>query len=207
MIAYSSRCLAALCLMLAWCGQGAPASAPPVRVVVSFSILDDIVRRIGGSEVVVTSLIGPDSDAHLFEPNPDQARLLAKAQLFVVNGLGFEGWLTRLTRSAQFGGVIVTATDGVAPITTTEPGETSPVPDPHAWQDPRNGIVYADNIARAARASRHCFSKTSRILGSSSNSREIPARFRARHSIPTPCRGQTGRPRPTSEWSNTTPPP
>ena len=87
MIAYSSRCLAALCLMLAWCGQGAPASAPPVRVVVSFSILDDIVRRIGGSEVVVTSLIGPDSDAHLFEPNPDQARLLAKAQLFVVNGL------------------------------------------------------------------------------------------------------------------------
>ena len=110
------------------------------------------MRRIGGGEVVVTSLIGPDSDAHVFEPNPDQARLLAKAQLFVVNGLGFEGWLTRLTRSAQFGGVVVTATDGVAPITTTEPGETSPVPDPHAWQDPRNGIIYADNIARALAA-------------------------------------------------------
>ena len=152
MLMRGSRCLAALCLMLACCTQAATAAAPPVRVVVSFSILEDIVRGVGGDEVVVTSLIGPDSDAHVFEPNPDQARLLAKAQLFVVNGLGFEGWLTRLTRSAQFGGVVVTATDGVAPITTTEPGETSPVPDPHAWQDPRNGIVYADNIARALAA-------------------------------------------------------
>src|SRR5437764_7404054 len=114
MIAYSSRCLAALCLMLAWCGQGAPASAPPVRVVVSFSILDDIVRRIGGSEVVVTSLIGPDSDAHLFEPNPDQARLFANAQLFVVNGVCFEGWLNRLSRSDHIGVVFVTSTNGGA---------------------------------------------------------------------------------------------
>ena len=149
MVVHGSRCLAALCLMLACCTQAAAAAAPPVRVVVSFSILADIVRRIGGGEVAVTSLIGPDSDAHVFEPNPDQARLLAKAQLFVVNGLGFEGWLTRLTRSAQFGGVVVTATHGVAPITTTERGGASPVPDPHAWQDPRNVIVYADNIARA----------------------------------------------------------
>ena len=131
MVVHGSGCLAALCLVLAWCTQ---AAAAPVRAVVSFSILEDIVRRIGGGEVVVASLIGPDSDPHVFEPNPDQARLLAKAQLFVVNGLGFEGWLTRLTRSAQFGGVVVTATDGVAPITTTEPGETPPVPDPHAWQ-------------------------------------------------------------------------
>jgi zinc/manganese transport system substrate-binding protein len=149
MLVHGSRCLAVLCSMLAWCSQ---AAAAPVTVVVSFSILEDIVHRIGGGEVVVTSLIGPDSDAHAFEPNPDQARLLAKAQLFVVNGLGFEGWLTRLTRSAQFAGVVATATDGVAPITTTEPGGASRVPDPHAWQDPRNVIIYADNIARALAA-------------------------------------------------------
>jgi zinc/manganese transport system substrate-binding protein len=152
MVVRGSRCLAALCLMVAWCNQAAAEASPPVRVVVSFSILADIVHRIGGGEVVVTSLIGPDSDAHVFEPNPNQARLLAEAQLFVVNGLGFEGWLTRLTRSAQFAGVVVTTTDGVAPITTTEPGRASSVPDPHAWQDPRNVIIYADNIARALAA-------------------------------------------------------
>src|ERR1700732_4411617 len=149
---HGSRCLAALCLMLAWYSQAAAAAAAPVRVVVSFSILEDIVRQIGGGEVAVTSLIGPDSDAHVFEPNPDQARLLAAAQLFVANGLGVRGWLPRLTRSAQFGGVVVTAPDGVAPIAPTEPGETSPVLDPHAWQDPRNGIVYAENIAGALAA-------------------------------------------------------
>ena len=145
-----SRWLAALCLMLVWC-SGAVA-APPVQVVVSFSILEDIVRRIGGGEVAVTSLIGPDSDAHVFEPSPDQARLLAKAQLFVVNGLGFESWIARLTRSAQFGGVIVTATEGIVPIAAGEAGKASAVPDPHAWQDPRNGVIYADNIARALAA-------------------------------------------------------
>src|SRR5438105_5599683 len=145
-----SRWLAALCLMLGWC-SGAVA-APPDQVVVSFSILEDIVRRIGGGEVAVTSLIGPDSDAHVFEPSPDQARLLAKAQLFVVNGLGFESWIARLTRSAQFGGVIVTATEGIVPIAAGEAGKASAVPDPHAWQDPRNGVIYADNIARALAA-------------------------------------------------------
>jgi zinc/manganese transport system substrate-binding protein len=140
-----SRRLAALCLMLAWCSQAM--AAPPVRVVASFSILADIVREVGGGDVAVTSLIGPDSDAHVFEPTAEQARLLAKAQLFVVNGLGFEGWLSRLTRSAQFSGLVVTAAAGITPITIAEPGETRAVTDPHAWQDPRNGIVYAENIA------------------------------------------------------------
>jgi zinc/manganese transport system substrate-binding protein len=100
----------------------------------------------------VTSLIGPDSDAHVFEPSPDQARLLARAQLLVVNGLGFESWLARLIRSAQFGGTVVTASDGIAPIVATAVGEAAAEPDPHAWQDPRNTIVYAANIAQALAA-------------------------------------------------------
>src|SRR5512133_1734385 len=126
-----SRQLAALCLMLASCSQAM--AAPPVRVVASFSILADIVREVGGDDVAVTSLIGPDSDAHVFEPTADQARLLAKAQLFVVNGLGFESWLSRLTRSAQFGGLVVPAAAGITPIAIAEPGETRALTDPHAW--------------------------------------------------------------------------
>jgi zinc/manganese transport system substrate-binding protein len=144
-----ARYLAAVCFMLVWGSQHPATADPPIRAVVSFSILDDIVHEIGGDDVAVTSLIGPDSDAHVFEPRPDQAQLLAKAQLFVVNGLGLEGWLTRLTSSAQYRGPVVVATAGIAPITTTEPGEATPSPDPHAWQDPRDGIIYADNIARA----------------------------------------------------------
>jgi zinc/manganese transport system substrate-binding protein len=139
-------------LVLLWPNQHPAALTPPVRVVVTFSILEDIVRQVGGDDVTVTSLIGPDADAHVFEPTPDQAKLLASAQLFVINGLGLEGWLTRLAGSAQYHGPVVVATRGITPITTTEAGEPTPAPDPHAWQDPRNAVVYADNIRRALTA-------------------------------------------------------
>jgi len=69
------RWLAVAGLVLAWPTQGAAAVTSPIRVVVSFSILQDIVQEVGGGDVAVTSLIGPDSDAHVFEPRPDQARL------------------------------------------------------------------------------------------------------------------------------------
>src|SRR5260221_279671 len=126
------RWLAAAGLVLAWPTQGAEAVTSPIRVVVSFSLLKDIVQEVGGGDVAVTSLIGPDSDAHVFEPRPDQARLLSEAQLFVVNGLGFEGWLTRLTGAAQYRGSVVVATEAITPITTTEPGQATPGPDPQA---------------------------------------------------------------------------
>ena len=142
------RWLRLFCVLLAWCGA-ASAAEPPVRVLVSFSILEDIVQEIGGAAVAVTSLIGPDSDAHVFEPSPDQLRLLAHAQLFVVNGLGLEGWETRLVQSAQYRGPVVVASDGITPIETAEPGAVPRVPDPHAWQNVKNAEVYAANIARA----------------------------------------------------------
>jgi len=142
------RLIAVLCFLLAWCGFAWPADSA-LRVLVSFSILQDIVQEIGGGEVAVTSLVSPDSDAHAFEPSPDQLRLLSGAQLFVVNGLGLEGWETRLVQSAQYRGPVLVASEGITPIETTELNAAAPVPDPHAWQDVKNAEVYADNIARA----------------------------------------------------------
>ena len=144
-----SRCLAAFCLVLAWSAQGASAAQTPVRVLVSFSILADIARQVGGSDVAVTSLIGPDANEHVFEPSPDQVRQLTQAQLFIVNGFGLEGWRTRLIQSAQYRGLVVIATAGITPLMTTETDETAPSPDPHAWQDPRNAVIYAEHIMRA----------------------------------------------------------
>jgi len=144
-----SRCLAAFCLVLAWSAQGVSAAQTPVRVLVSFSILADIARQVGGSDVAVTSLIGADANEHVFEPSPDQVRQLTQAQLFIVNGFGLEGWRTRLIQSAQYRGLVVIATAGITPLMTTETDETAPSPDPHAWQDPRNAIIYAEDIMRA----------------------------------------------------------
>lgn len=94
-------------------GTGAAALAAPVPVVASFSILGDMVREVGGENVSVTTLVGPDGDAHTYEPTPANARELARARLLVVNGIDFETWLPRLTQAAGFKGTTVVAADGV----------------------------------------------------------------------------------------------
>src|SRR5258708_28578642 len=113
------RCFSALCLILVSSGSTAWATQPPIRVVVSFSILEDIVHEVGGSDVAVTSLIGRDANEHVFEPSPDKVRLLAQAWLFVVNGLGLEGWVTRLIQSAQYPGPPLIAPERIKPLPAT----------------------------------------------------------------------------------------
>ncbi|MAR73558.1 zinc ABC transporter substrate-binding protein [Halomonas sp.] len=85
----------------------------PTQVVASFSVLADMVRNVGGDRVEVTSLVGPDSDPHVYSPRPTDARALAEADLVVLNGLQFEGWMTRLLDASGYQGKTVVATDGV----------------------------------------------------------------------------------------------
>jgi zinc/manganese transport system substrate-binding protein len=121
-----------------------------VQVVTSISILSDLVKNVGGQHVAVTELIGPDADAHAFEPNPADAKALAGADLVVVNGLGLEGWLDRLVTASGYRRPVSVASEGVAPREMDEAGRT--VTDPHAWQDLANGKLYVENIARGLAA-------------------------------------------------------
>lgn len=88
----------------------------PISVVASFSILGDMVERIGGEHVDVTTLVGPDGDTHVYQPTPAAARSVSDAEILVVNGLEFEGWMDRLIEASGFEGVRVVATDGIEPI-------------------------------------------------------------------------------------------
>jgi len=88
----------------------------PLKVVASFSILADMVKQVGGDYVSVTSLVGPNEDAHVFDPSPGDARALAAADVVVINGLHFEGWIDRLIKSSGFKGKLVVASDGIVPI-------------------------------------------------------------------------------------------
>jgi zinc/manganese transport system substrate-binding protein len=120
----------------------------PVKAVASFSILADMVRNVGGEQVEVTTLVGPDGDAHVYQPSPADARAIAEAQVVVVNGFGFEGWMPRLISAAAFKGVTVVATQGVQPLAMGG-GEfnAKAKTDPHAWQDLQRGMAYVNNIA------------------------------------------------------------
>ncbi|MDB6102235.1 MAG: periplasmic solute binding protein [Gammaproteobacteria bacterium] len=115
----------------------------PLRVVASFTVLSDLTHEIGADLVTVQSLVGPDGDAHVYQPTPTDVRAVGSARIVVLNGLGFEGWMSRLLDSAQFHGVLVIATDGLVPRSA------GGHPDPHAWQDPRNVQIYVTNIGNA----------------------------------------------------------
>jgi zinc/manganese transport system substrate-binding protein len=124
-------------------------SALPVRaqerlnVVASFSILGDFVRNVGGDRVNVTTLVGANSDAHVFTPAPADAKKISNARLVIINGLGLEGWLPRLVQSSGSKAAIVTATNGIAP---RKLGSDA---DPHAWQSVVNAKIYVANIRDA----------------------------------------------------------
>lgn len=123
-------------------------AADKIPVVASFSILGDLVRVVGGDRVAVTTLVGSDEDAHVFEPKPVDAKNLLQSKLLVSNGLGFEPWAQKLVKSAGYKGQAVVASQGVK--ARTMPGEKGgKETDPHAWQDPTNVVIYVRNIAAA----------------------------------------------------------
>ena len=92
------------------------ASEDQLKVVATFSILGDMVSRIGGEHIALTTLVGPNGDAHVLQPSPSDARAVSEAQLLFANGLAFEGWLDRLEEASGFSGVHVVATEGIEPI-------------------------------------------------------------------------------------------
>src|SRR2546426_215383 len=89
--------------------SGSVQAADKIKAVASFSILGDMVSQVGGDRVDVIALVGPDGDAHVYEPTPADAKNLAAANILFVNGLGFEGWMDRLETSSGFKGKTVVA--------------------------------------------------------------------------------------------------
>ncbi|MGS1110683.1 metal ABC transporter substrate-binding protein [Achromobacter anxifer] len=149
--------LAGLCLSALF---GTAHATEPLKAVASFSILGDIVREVGGADVSVTTLVGPDGDAHEYEPTPGDAKKLAAARVLFVNGLDFETWMPRLAKASGFAGATVVASQGVKPRTFAGGhddghdhdhdhghGHHHSGADPHAWQNLANGVIYARNVA------------------------------------------------------------
>jgi len=122
-------------------------AAEPMKVSASFSILGDMVKQVGGDRVEVFTFVGPNGDAHVYEPTPADAKELSESKILFINGLGLEGWMTRLEKSSGFKGTVVTASKGITPRKMVEDEKT--VTDPHAWQDLANGKVYVANIRDA----------------------------------------------------------
>ena len=152
----AARILTLVLTLFMAAGGTAAGAEKKVKVVASFSILGDMVKNVGGDRVEVTTLVGPNGDAHVYEPTPADAKAVSAADLVIVNGLGMEGWMDRLIKTAGYKGPEVVATKGIKPreMAAEEIGEHEHGAkhehkiDPHAWQNLANGQIYVDNIAK-----------------------------------------------------------
>lgn len=135
------------------------ASAEPLKVVASFSIIGDFAQNVGGDRIELTTLVGPDGDAHVYEPSPADAVTMSKANVVLVNGLQFEGFLQRLVEASATKASVVELTKGVAPIKMKEGQEHAAEAasdlhnhgdlDPHAFQSIANARIYVKNVVDA----------------------------------------------------------
>ena len=119
----------------------AVAAEEKMKIVASFSILGNIVEQVIGEHASVTTIVGPDADAHIYQPSVADARSVADADVIFVNGLGFETWSDILIAESGTEASVHVATDGITPVLVD--GEV----DPHAWNSLLNGVVYVSNIA------------------------------------------------------------
>ncbi len=119
------------------------AQAQPLRVVTTTSFLADLTGAILKEEGTVSSILPIGTDPHIYDPVPEDAKKVADADLLVKNGLTLEGWLEKMINNSGRRTLIVTATDGIEPIESSDHENTY---DPHAWMSPLHVIQYVANI-------------------------------------------------------------
>ncbi len=136
----------------------------PLRVVASFSIIADMAQHVGGDHIHLTTLVGPNEDAHVYEPRPADAVAVGKADVVLINGLKFEGFLPRLATASHTRAPIIELTKGIDKLTSAthehddDQHHHHGKHDPHAWQSVHNATVYVTNIANAfcTADAKHC---------------------------------------------------
>jgi zinc/manganese transport system substrate-binding protein len=89
--------LAAVLVALAGCGSGGGTSDGKIHAVAGENFYGDLVSRVGGGLVSVTSILNdPNVDPHTYESSPQNAQAVADATLVVENGLGYDAFVDHL---------------------------------------------------------------------------------------------------------------
>lgn len=121
-------------------------NAQKLKVVASASIFRDMAEQIGGDLIEAKSIVPIGGDPHIYEATPSDAALIANADLILINGLTFEGWINEIIDNSGTKGKVCLITEGIIPIISMKYHGSA---DPHAWMDGQNGLVYFENIKNA----------------------------------------------------------
>jgi zinc/manganese transport system substrate-binding protein len=139
--------------LVAICALGASGTAwaqDKMPVIATFSILGDLVKNVGGDRVEVATLVGADSDAHVYAPTPADVKKIAAAKVVFINGLGFEGWTTRLVKASGTKAPTVTIAKGIKSRKMEEEGHGHGGRSPtQKSMSPISGMVLSPPIQRA----------------------------------------------------------
>ena len=121
-----------------------PAESTLPTVLATETFLADMAQNVAGDRLVVDALIPPGLDPHEFQPAPQDAIKIERAQVLIINGLGYESWMTKTAAELAEQKVVIVATAGLTP--RSDPTGEHPDGDPHMWMSPRNAIHYVENI-------------------------------------------------------------
>ena len=134
----------ALCMiLLASCtGLSGATQTGGLRVLATETFLGDIAQNVAGSRIRIETLLPVTAAPHEFQPTPQDAIKIAESRVLIVNGLGYETWLTKTLENS--GGLVVVASNGLSP--NPDPSGEHPDGDPHMWMDPLKVIHYVENI-------------------------------------------------------------
>jgi zinc/manganese transport system substrate-binding protein len=137
-------------------GIGTASAADRIPVVATFSVISDILANVAGDRLDIKTIVGAGGDCELYQPTAADVATAARASAIFINDLNeeFEPWLEPLLKQAAFHGTKVVVSRGVHTLTSEEEHPVSGRQlaesiDQHAWLDPRNGLIYARNIAEA----------------------------------------------------------
>lgn len=131
-------------------GQAAlaqPAAGKPLRVVTTFTVIQDIAQNVGGTAAIVESITKPGAEIHDYQPTPLDVVKAQSADLVLWNGMNLERWFERFFENVKEVRSAV-VTEGIVPMGIKE-GPYEGRPNPHAWMSTANALIYVENIRKA----------------------------------------------------------
>ncbi|MBE5202154.1 metal ABC transporter substrate-binding protein [Pectobacterium quasiaquaticum] len=117
-----------------------------LKVITTFTIIQDIAQNIAGDAATVESITKPGAEIHDYQPTPRDIVKTQSAQLVLWNGMNLERWFTRFFENVKNVPAVV-VTEGITPLPIRE-GAYNGNPNPHAWMSPSNALIYIENIRK-----------------------------------------------------------
>ncbi|MCZ8182046.1 MAG: metal ABC transporter substrate-binding protein [Beijerinckiaceae bacterium] len=127
--------------------QAARPAGKPLRVVTTFTIIQDMAQNVAGTAAIVESVTRPGAEIHDYQPTPLDVVKAQSADLVLWNGMNLERWFEKFfVNVKEVPSAVVT--EGITPLPIRE-GPYSDKPNPHAWMSPASGLAYVENIRKA----------------------------------------------------------